>query len=138
MIHSVMLKAKNEQTACLFLNSMLKIQHVEIDIQHVDEPTQAAPSVSKLTNRVTSLPLGLDRTRGVVEHSKLQSRRSNPNARRQLGVLTEGSHPLTSKPGTESTGGSHLPQARQVTIVGQDWGSALAVVPNLARGPANT
>jgi hypothetical protein len=35
------------------------------------------------------LPSGLDRTRGVVEHSELQSKRSNPNARRQLGDLME-------------------------------------------------
>ena len=31
-----MLKAKNEQMACSILNSMLKIQHVEIGIRHVE------------------------------------------------------------------------------------------------------
>jgi len=36
------------------------------------------------------LPSGLERTRGVVEHSELQSKRSNPNARRRLRDLKEG------------------------------------------------
>ena len=35
------------------------------------------------------LPSGPDRTRGVVEHSKLQSKKSNPIARRQVGVRKE-------------------------------------------------
>jgi hypothetical protein len=35
-IQNGMFKAKNEQTACSILNSMLKIQHVEIGIQHVE------------------------------------------------------------------------------------------------------
>jgi hypothetical protein len=61
------------------------------------------------------LPLGPDRTRGVVEHSKLQSKRSNPNARWLLGVRKEATHSPPNHGGDE-----FLTCPRQVTIAGQD------------------
>jgi hypothetical protein len=69
---------------------------------------------------------GPDRTRGVVEHSKLQSKRSNPNVRQQLGVLKEA---VPSPPNHRGDRDGFLTCPRQVTIAGQDWASALAVVP---------
>ena len=35
-VQNSMFQAKNEQTACSILNSMLKIRHVEISIRHVE------------------------------------------------------------------------------------------------------
>ena len=46
--------------------------------------TNASASLDK-----QGLPSGPERTRGAVERSELQSKRGNPNARRQLGGLKE-------------------------------------------------
>ena len=65
----------------------------------------------------------------MVEHSKLQSKRSNPNARWQLGVLSQLTEEADPSPPNHG-GDGVLTCPRQVTIAaGQDWGSALAVVP---------
>jgi len=52
--------------------------------------------------------------------TKLQSKRSNPNARRQLGVRKEAT-PLPPNHG----GDEFLTEVRQVTSSGQDWASVL-------------
>ena len=68
--------------------------------------------------------MGPDRTRGVVEHSELQSKKSNPNARRRLGVRKE------AAPSPPNHGGDEfLTCPRQVTSSGQDWGLVFRVVP---------
>ena len=60
----------------------------------------------------------------MVEHSKLQSKRSNPNARRQVGVRKEAA-PLPPNHG----GDEFLTYARQVTSSGQNWGLAFRGLP---------
>jgi hypothetical protein len=80
-------------------------------------PSRTNTSVS-LDNFEQGLPSGLDdRTRGVVEHSELQSKRSNPNARRQLRDLKE------TAPSPPNHGvNEFLTCPRQAAIVGQDTG----------------
>ena len=60
-------------------------QHAVIFRRHNILDTGRPPCI----NQGVGLPSGPDRTRGVVEHSELQPKRSNPNARRQLGVRKE-------------------------------------------------
>jgi hypothetical protein len=73
------------------------------------------------------------RTRGVVEHyrAELQSKRSNPNARWQLGVRKEAA-PSPPNHGVDE----FLTYTRQVTSSGQDWGLVFRVVLQGPRCPA--
>ena len=89
---------------------------------YFDPPRHKPPQVSPLTNRVSH--------RAWIESgewlstTELQSKRSNPNARRQLGDLME------DAPSPPNHGGDEfLSCPRQAAIRGQAWASALAVVP---------
>jgi hypothetical protein len=63
--------------------------------------TSASVSLDK-----QGLPSGPEKSRGAVEHSELQSKRSNPNTRWQLGVSRR---PLPNLQATEATGFSPAP-----------------------------
>ena len=82
------------------------------------------PQVSPLTSRWQVSHWAWIEPGEWLSTTKLQSKRSNPNARRQLGDLMEAD---PSPPNHRVN--KFLTYPRQAAIRGQDWGSALTVVP---------
>jgi hypothetical protein len=89
------------------------------------EPLQVSPSTRRVSHRAWI-------ERGEwLSTTELQSKRSNPNTRRQLGDLMEAAPSPPNHRGDE-----FLTYPRQAAIRGQDWGSALTVVPQGAHANA--
>jgi hypothetical protein len=82
------------------------------------------PQVSPLPSRVSHRPTVWIEPGEWLSTTKLQSKRSDPNARLQLGDLKEA---VPSPPNHRHD--EFLTGPRQAPIRGQDWGSALTVVP---------